>query len=189
MTCIYRTWDTFRMTRAVPAPIWRQSARPVVARAIIGRLQAHYRPQVGFPQRAGTRRFGRPAPWRGCAPGAACGVGTSASTACKLVAGRRQRRSKPTERGMSGTGIRPLTRSVLVPWISMRMVGARGFEPPTPSTPLRCATRLRYAPTCQFDRLLTGPDKLSLGLAWLGLAWRRSPVGPRWGGQVYLRKR
>src|SRR5258706_10957123 len=28
-----------------------------------------------------------------------------------------------------------------------RLVGARGFEPPTPTTPLWCATRLRYAPT------------------------------------------
>src|SRR6056297_3754347 len=28
------------------------------------------------------------------------------------------------------------------------MVGARGFEPPTPSSRTRCATRLRYAPTC-----------------------------------------
>jgi hypothetical protein len=27
------------------------------------------------------------------------------------------------------------------------MVGARGIEPPTPCTPCRCATRLRYAPT------------------------------------------
>ena len=27
------------------------------------------------------------------------------------------------------------------------MVGARGFEPPTPDTPCQCATRLRYAPT------------------------------------------
>ncbi len=26
------------------------------------------------------------------------------------------------------------------------MVGASGFEPPTPCTPCRCATRLRYAP-------------------------------------------
>ncbi len=26
------------------------------------------------------------------------------------------------------------------------LVGARGFEPPTPTTPLWCATRLRYAP-------------------------------------------
>src|SRR5258707_8701435 len=27
------------------------------------------------------------------------------------------------------------------------MVGARGFEPPTPWSRTRCATRLRYAPT------------------------------------------
>jgi hypothetical protein len=27
------------------------------------------------------------------------------------------------------------------------MVGARGFEPPTPCAQGRCATRLRYAPT------------------------------------------
>ncbi len=26
------------------------------------------------------------------------------------------------------------------------LVGARGFEPPTPTTPLWCATKLRYAP-------------------------------------------
>ena len=28
------------------------------------------------------------------------------------------------------------------------MVGARGFEPPTPCSRSRCATRLRYAPNC-----------------------------------------
>jgi hypothetical protein len=28
----------------------------------------------------------------------------------------------------------------------MRLVGARGFEPPTTGTPYRCATGLRYAP-------------------------------------------
>jgi hypothetical protein len=27
------------------------------------------------------------------------------------------------------------------------MVGARGFEPPTPWSRTKCATRLRYAPT------------------------------------------
>ena len=30
--------------------------------------------------------------------------------------------------------------------ISKKLVGARGFEPPTPDTPCQCATRLRYAP-------------------------------------------
>src|SRR5690606_5123320 len=29
----------------------------------------------------------------------------------------------------------------------LRTIGARGFEPPTPCTPCRCATRLRHAPT------------------------------------------
>ena len=29
------------------------------------------------------------------------------------------------------------------------MVGAAGFEPTTPSPPVKCATGLRYAPTCQ----------------------------------------
>ncbi len=29
------------------------------------------------------------------------------------------------------------------------MVGVRGFEPPTPSSRTRCATRLRYTPICQ----------------------------------------
>jgi hypothetical protein len=28
-----------------------------------------------------------------------------------------------------------------------KLVGARGFEPPTPCAQGRCATRLRYAPT------------------------------------------
>ena len=31
--------------------------------------------------------------------------------------------------------------------ISKSLVGARGFEPPTPWSRTRCATRLRYAPT------------------------------------------
>ena len=31
--------------------------------------------------------------------------------------------------------------------IIVEMVGARGFEPPTPCSRSRCATRLRYAPT------------------------------------------
>jgi hypothetical protein len=31
------------------------------------------------------------------------------------------------------------------------LVGAEGFEPPTLCSQSRCATRLRYAPTCFFD--------------------------------------
>ena len=33
-----------------------------------------------------------------------------------------------------------------------RMVGVRGFEPPTPSSRTRCATRLRYTPTSRAAR-------------------------------------
>jgi hypothetical protein len=36
---------------------------------------------------------------------------------------------------------------VQAPKLLILMVGARGFEPPTPCTPCKCATRLRYAPT------------------------------------------
>jgi hypothetical protein len=34
-----------------------------------------------------------------------------------------------------------------MPEIIIDLVGARGFEPPTPCAQGRCATRLRYAPT------------------------------------------
>src|SRR5690606_21888983 len=37
------------------------------------------------------------------------------------------------------------------------MVGARGFEPPTPSSRTRCATRLRYAPTHLASGQTTAP--------------------------------
>ena len=32
------------------------------------------------------------------------------------------------------------------------MVGATGFEPATPSPPVRCATKLRYAPSTLYSR-------------------------------------
>jgi hypothetical protein len=34
-------------------------------------------------------------------------------------------------------------------WVLGLLVGARGFEPPTPCSQSRCATRLRYTPTRQ----------------------------------------
>jgi hypothetical protein len=40
------------------------------------------------------------------------------------------------------------------------MVGARGFEPPTPSPPAKCATRLRHAPTLK--KLLLSIEKKHL---------------------------
>ena len=39
--------------------------------------------------------------------------------------------------------IRLSTNEDRKPWL----VGARGFEPPTPASRTRCATELRYAPT------------------------------------------
>jgi hypothetical protein len=39
---------------------------------------------------------------------------------------------------------KPLNTNVLNGFV---MVGAKGFEPPTPWSQTRCATRLRYAPT------------------------------------------
>ncbi len=40
----------------------------------------------------------------------------------------------------------------LVCELSLLMVGAEGFEPPTPCSQSRCATRLRYAPTVSPNR-------------------------------------
>ena len=37
-----------------------------------------------------------------------------------------------------------------------KMVGARGFEPPTPDTPCQCATRLRYAPIKKMEQWSNG---------------------------------
>ncbi len=37
------------------------------------------------------------------------------------------------------------------------LVGARGFEPPTPASRTRCATGLRYAPITTY-RYLKGPE-------------------------------
>lgn len=52
--------------------------------------------------------------------------------------------------GKTGLFKRQLPRSKrqnYLPLIISRLVGARGFEPPTPCSRSRCATRLRYAPT------------------------------------------
>src|SRR5262245_20957178 len=44
------------------------------------------------------------------------------------------------------------SRSLFVLWrFSSEVVGATGFEPATPCAQGRCATRLRYAPTPDFD--------------------------------------
>ena len=41
-----------------------------------------------------------------------------------------------------------LCKTLVSYWfIQIKMVGVRGFEPPTPSSRRKCATRLRYTPT------------------------------------------
>ena len=49
----------------------------------------------------------------------------------------------------SGSGIRSLARRIGTGPSKFGMVGARGFEPPTPASRTQCATGLRYAPTCE----------------------------------------
>lgn len=51
-----------------------------------------------------------------------------------------------------------------------KMVGARGFEPPTPWTPSKCATRLRYAPTRLPSYAIPVPDAtgISRGIRAIG---------------------
>ncbi len=48
-----------------------------------------------------------------------------------------------------------------------QMVGAEGFEPPTPCSQSRCATRLRHAP-------ITGITHPCLNFSGLRRAWRQS---------------
>ena len=49
---------------------------------------------------------------------------------------------------MTETLVHPMRRGIIqmLPISTERVVGARGFEPPTPCAQGRCATRLRYAP-------------------------------------------
>src|SRR5436305_13701577 len=59
---------------------------------------------------------------------------------------------QPAEIGLAGwirTSDPQLRRLLLCPaeLRGGRMVGARGFEPPTPCSQSRCANRLRYTPT------------------------------------------
>ena len=55
------------------------------------------------------------------------------------------------------------------------LVGARGFEPPTPCTPCRCATRLRYAPTVSGWKPGLAPGKAR------NHTRSRRPAEPGWG--------
>jgi hypothetical protein len=54
------------------------------------------------------------------------------------------------------------------------LVGVRGFEPPTPSSRTRCATRLRYTPTSRRSRPASRPYSGARGAAQASL---QSPPG------------
>src|SRR5271167_774077 len=73
-----------------------------------------------------------------------------------------------------------------------RMVGARGFEPPTPCAQGRCATRLRYAPTASIIATMFAPsacaaatrlrscrynESFMMGLMYAAVTYVRSPAG------------
>lgn len=40
-----------------------------------------------------------------------------------------------------------------ITWVFLYLVGVRGFEPPTPSSRRKCATRLRYTPAARIISL------------------------------------
>lgn len=92
---------------------------------------------------------------RGTARGRSGDAGTTprgADGLCSPHGPRTERRSAaqatPTKKpahDMSGRASQDLGQ--VLDSLSVLMVGARRFELPTPCTPCRCATRLRYAPT------------------------------------------
>ena len=85
--------------------------------------------------RAGRRRFGRPEPgisdWRNCA-----------RRLKQSAAGERKRRRGPAKIPINWKRTKPADRFKFL----ILLVGTAGFEPATPCTPSKCATRLRHVP-------------------------------------------
>ena len=77
----------------------------------------------------------------------------------------RRRRRRPSCLGLEG--------SIHVRWEDRAVVGARGFEPPTPP-PAKCAARLRHAPTERGSRPVYG--HLTRGRHWVAMG---AGVDPR----------
>src|SRR2546428_2494762 len=76
--------------------------------------------------------------------------------------------------------------SSLRPHPSCKLVGARGFEPPTPCSQSRCATRLRYTPTLKRQCINRLPEtaiprlnRLRCSLVRAPWWQRRFPLPPR----------
>ena len=68
-----------------------------------------------------------------------------------------------------------------------RLVGARGFEPPTPCAQGRCATRLRYAPTETTLAILNQFGRIWFRLLrfWVRRNHRQAYASPRAKSQFY----
>src|ERR1035438_4223632 len=67
-----------------------------------------------------------------------------------------------------------------------RLVGARGFEPPTPCAQGRCATRLRYAPTLSIITMILAAAPLRHPHRERVFSNRRMSL--KEAGEVWLRK-
>ena len=68
-----------------------------------------------------------------------------------------------------------------------KLVGARGFEPPTTGTPYRCATGLRHAPSFSFCHVIIRQATATETIDTLPMrAGKRSPAGPRFRRANYL---
>ncbi len=75
------------------------------------------------------------------------------------------------------------------------MVGQAGFEPTTPSPPVKCATRLRYCPPCpggtvpgpRLAHYTDGQARWQRPFCGIGIFFcaRRNPLKPRSGEQLF----
>ena len=104
-------------------------------------------PTPPSPRKGPGRCFAHPQPLQPLRPG----IFLKKPTECRRRGPRpigRARSSASRDHAPSLTPTRPLRkRAILAGDGRSRLVGARGFEPPTPCTRSRCATRLRYTPT------------------------------------------
>jgi hypothetical protein len=74
------------------------------------------------------------------------------------------------------------TKNLITAIVMRSMVGARGFEPPTSSTPLKRATELRYAPTTFTEYIMDGGCRQIHRRRWVISHWGQecsSPVRDR----------
>ena len=94
-----------------------------------------------------------PAPHAGALPGHATPqpwakpMHVTHPSCAAIACGPRRRRGPRSGASAARPSAFPLPRGPARARAPRKLVGARGFEPPTPCTPCKCATRLRHAPT------------------------------------------